>query len=161
MYLPRTPPPNSSNSEPGVAALYDVPSTFMDAQICRHCHPRFTLAGARVHDGIRFSSVRRENRSSPDAWNVASTSTTDTLIFCGEGAFFVPKALLLAGPEDGGAGVPVRLGSFEPTMISLPWVSIRSTGNAANLVSRAVGSFSFASAKSAVVSGEDGDVRDH
>ena len=46
-------------------------------------------------------------------------------------------------------------------MISLPWVSIRSTGNAANLVSRAVGSFSLASAKSDVVAGEDDDVRDH
>ena len=108
MYLPRTPPPKSSNSEPGVAELYDVPSAFIDAK-----HPEFTLADARVHVGIRFSSVRRENKSSPDAWNVASTSTTDTLIFGGELVFFVdPKALLLAGTaaEDGGAGEPVRLG---------------------------------------------------
>jgi hypothetical protein len=161
MYLPRTPPPNISKSEPGVAVLYDVASAFIDAHICRH--PGFTLAGARLHNGIRLSSVRRENRSSPEARKVASTSTTDTLIlfFCGEVAFF--KALLLAGTAvaDGGAGEPFRLGSFEPTMISLPWVSIRSTGNAANLVSRAVGSFSLASAKSDVVAVEDGDVRDH
>lgn len=93
MYLPRTPPPKSSNSEPGVAELYDVPSAFIDAK-----HSEFTLADARVHIGIRFSSVRRENKSSADAWNVASTSTTDTLIFGGELAFFVdPKAMLLAG----------------------------------------------------------------
>ena len=162
MYLPRTPPPNSSNSEPGVAVLYNVPSIF--STIRRH--PEVTLADARDHIGIRFSSVRRENRSSPEARKVASTSTTDTFIlfFCGEVAwvaFF--KTLLLAGTtvEDGGAGEPLRLGSFEPTMISLPWVSIRSTGNAANLVSRAVGSFSLASAKSAVVAVEIGDVRDH
>lgn len=77
MYLPRTPPPNSSNSEPGVAVLYNVPSIF--STIRRH--PEVTLADARDHIGIRFSSVRRENRSSPDARNVASTSTMDTLIF--------------------------------------------------------------------------------
>lgn len=158
MYLPRTPPLNSSNSEPGVAALYNVPLAFIGAQVCRR--PKVTLAGARDHVGIRFSSVRRENKSSPDAWNVASTSTTDTLIFC-VGFFVGPTAPAGTVVEDGGAGELFLLGSFEPTMISLPWVSIRSTGNAANLVSRAVGSFSLASAKSDVVSGEDGDVRDH
>jgi len=85
------------------------------------------------------------------------------IFFWGVVAFFAgPGVPLLADPDaGGGAGELVRLGSFEPTIMSLPWVSIRSTGKAANLTSRAVGSLSFARAKSAVVSGEDGDVRDH
>ncbi len=41
MYLPRTPPPNSSNSEPGVAVLYNVPSALIDAQVRRY--PEGTL----------------------------------------------------------------------------------------------------------------------
>ena len=38
-----------------------------------------TWAGARVHDGILFSSVRIENRSSAEAMNVASTETVAVL----------------------------------------------------------------------------------
>jgi len=78
-------------------------------------------------------------------------------------AFFAaPGTPLLADADaGGGAGELVRLGSFEPIIMSLPCVSTKSTGNAANFASRAVGSFSFASAKRVVVSGEDSDVRDH
>ena len=125
-------------------------------------HLKVTLACARDHIGIRFSSVNRPNRSSADAWNVASTSTTDVLIFREDaaGLFASPWTPLLVD-AGAGAGELVRLGAFEPTIMSLPCVSIKSTGNTANFVSRAVGSFSFASAKSAVVSGEDSDVRDH
>jgi hypothetical protein len=122
------------------------------------------LAGARDHIGILFSSVSRENRSSADARNVASTLTTDVLIPCEDAATFFapPEAPLLAGVDrGGGAGELVRLVSFGPTIMSFPCVSIKSTGNTANLASSAVGSFSLASAKSAVVSGEDSDVRDH
>lgn len=125
---------------------------------------KVTLAGARDHVGIRFSSVNKEKRSSADAWNVASTLTIDVLIFCEDAAAFLagPEAALLpVADADGGAGEPVRLASFEPTMISLPCASTRSTGNAANLASRAVGSLAFASSKSTPISGEEGDVRDH
>jgi hypothetical protein len=68
---------------------------------------------------MRLSSVSKENRSVAAAWNVASTSTRDVFTLA---AFFgtaVAVEELGAGTETG-AGDPVRLGSLEPTMISLP-----------------------------------------
>jgi hypothetical protein len=146
IYLPRTPPPNKLYSVSGAAALYHALSAYISTAFL--LHPEVTLAGARDHVGIRFSSVNKANRSSADAWNVASTSTVDVLIFREDAAAFFasPGVPLLADAgRDVGAGELVRLGSFEPTIMSLPWVSTKSTGNAANFVSRAVGSFCFAS----------------
>lgn len=83
-----------------------------------------TLAGARDHDGIRFSSVKMLNRSSAEAMNAASTLTVVVLTALGSG--FLTGAMgadagtgLLAAEAPPGTGVPVRLVSVL-TVKSLP-----------------------------------------
>ena len=110
--LPVTPPPNRLYSFPGSATL---------------------CAGARVHCGIRFSSVSSENRSSAAAMKCASTVTV--VVLCAFSAFFtagpepvffsVAAAALeaavagVADPEaePEGAGVPCREGFAETVKI--------------------------------------------
>ena len=146
MYLPLTPPPNSEYSDPGVGL--DYKNTLGSHAYAQEIS--LAWAGPRVQIGIRFSSVKRLNKSSAAAINVASTSTVDvfTVVVLG-GALFV------AGLGAGAAvvtevalmdctGVPVRLGSAL-TVRSFPCVSIIAAGNSANLVSRAMGNLFFAS----------------
>ena len=119
-----------------------------------------TFAGARVHDGILFSSVSTPNKSSAAAIKCASTDTAVVLFaFSGTfgfavSAFFVPAAVEGAVAVEGadGPGVPWRDGWAE-TVRSLPCVSTIAAGNSANLVSSAVGSFDLASWKSASTAG--------
>jgi hypothetical protein len=100
-------------------------------------------AGARVHIGIRFSSVRSENRSSAAAMNVADFFTS--LVFT---ALALVAALLTetgavaeaAAPLGATAGVVVPLAvgvSYPGTWRSLPWVSKSALGKEAKRSSRA------------------------
>ena len=105
-----------------------------------------TSAGARVHIGIRFASVRRPNRSSADAWKSASTTIVALLIFFTGALGFATgveeddeaTAATGAGVEVPGAGVPDRDGSAL-TVKSLPWTSIIALGKLESLVSNTFG----------------------
>ena len=110
-----------------------------------------TSAGARVHIGIRFASVRRPNRSSADAWKSASTTTVALLTFFTRALGFATGVeeddeataatgaeAEVPGVEVPGAGVPDRDGSAL-TVKSLPWTSIIAPGKLENLVSSAFG----------------------
>ena len=86
-----------------------------------------TFAELRVHDGILFSSVKIENKSSAEAMNPASTVIVAVLtalagVFtAGLGAVAGDAAddEEVAGAAEPGAGVPLRLGSAL-TVRSLP-----------------------------------------
>jgi hypothetical protein len=137
-YFPLTPPPNNEYSPPGSA---------------------FDFAGARVHTGIRFSSVRREKKSFASTMNVADVLTSLVLIaltFCAAEATetFFAAALIAAA----GAGVLAPLAgaeSWPATVRSRPWVSRRALGNALNLASRAAGNCFFASEYKASTAGDE------
>lgn len=73
-------------------------------------------AGARVQDGIFFSSVSKANKSSAEAWNIADAVTVVVLTFSSvslriawESAERATDAAGLSAGVDG-VGVPVRLG---------------------------------------------------
>lgn len=126
-----------------------------------------TCAGARVHAGILFSSVKIENKSSAEAWNAASTFTVAVLTALGS-AFFAAgfdAAEAAAGvfwaavDAPAGAGVTLRLGSAL-TVRSLPCVLMMADGNSENLASSATGRRAFASANSASTAGVRAVVRD-
>ena len=147
MYLPFTPPPNKLYSVSGFAA---------------------DTAGARVHNGMRFSFVSRSNRSSAAAIKFASALTD--VVFTFAAAIFTgapdvevdgfAEAVEADVPE--GAGVPWREGSaLDDTCRSFPCVSMIAAGNSANFFSSAAGRLFFASASNASAAGEDGDVSDH
>lgn len=124
-----------------------------------------TLAGARVHAGMRFSSVSRENRSAADARKSAETTTVVAFTFFGSGALGV-----CAGEDDeatGGRtgvgpafeGVAERLGSAL-TVRSFPCVSMMALGKVDNLASSAAGRRVRASVNTAFTSGEASVVSD-
>ena len=125
-----------------------------------------TCAGARVHAGILFSSVKIENKSSAEAWKAASTFTVAVLTALGS-AFFTAgfdataaAAVFCAGAETAaGAGVPLRLGSAL-TVRSLPCVLMSADGNSENLASSATGRRDFARANTASTVGVRAVVRD-
>ena len=127
-----------------------------------------TSAGARVHDGIRFGSVKRPNRSSADAWKSASTTTLALLTFFTRALGFATgieeedeaTAATGAEVEVPGAGVPDRDGSAL-TVKSLPWTSIITPGKLESLVSKTFGRRSLASVNKALTSGDGSVVRDH
>jgi len=109
---------------------------------------------------MRFSSVRREKRSSAEARKSASTTTVVEFTFGFSVAFGLGAAAAAeeeveaagAGAE-AGAGVPVRLGSALMVK-SLPCVSTIAEGKVANLASKAVGRRVRASVNKALTSGE-------
>jgi hypothetical protein len=111
---------------------------------------------------MRVSSVSRENKSAAAAWKVASTSTREVFML----AVFFGTALAAEVPEveaeiaGAGAGDPVRLGSLEPMMISLPCVSTSAGGNNANLASSSAGSFDLARSNTALTEGDAAEVSD-
>lgn len=127
-----------------------------------------TSAGARVHAGIRFASVRRPNRSSADAWKSASTTTVALLTFVTRALDFATgveeddEATAATGAEVvfPGAGVPDREGSAL-TVKSLPWTSIITPGKLESLVSSAFGRRNLATVNKALTSGDGSVVRDH
>ena len=127
-----------------------------------------TSAGARVHIGIRFASVRRPNMSAAEAWKSASTTTVVllTLFSCCTLGFAAgveedDEAAAATGTDVGvpGAGVPDRDGS-ELTVKSLPWTSIITLGKLANFASITFGRRDRASVNNALTSGEDSVVSD-
>jgi len=145
MYLPLTPPPNNEYSEPGLGL--DCKNTSETRIYARKFG--LTWAGARVQAGIRFSSVKRLNKSSAAAINVASTSTVDvfTVVGFGGGLFTTglgAGAVVVEVAFIDCTGVPVRLGSAL-TVRSFPCVSMIAAGNSANLTSSATGNLFFAS----------------
>ena len=133
-----------------------------------------TLAGARVHCGILFSSVRSENKSSAAAMKFASTVTVVVFVALlapratpGPSAFFFSAASVAGLPaaadpdaDADGAGVPCR-DACADTVRSLPCVSMIAAGNAANLASRAEGRRDLAREKSASTAGERAVLRLH
>ena len=119
-----------------------------------------TFAGARDHAGMRFSSVSRENKSTAAAWKVASTLTYDVFTLA---AFFGCTTEVLgvdADTAEEGAGDAVRLGSLEPTMISLPCVSTSAGGNDANLASSSAGNFDLARSNTVLAEDDAAEVSD-
>lgn len=95
--------------------------------------------------------MKRLNKSSAAAINVASTSTVDVFMIAafGGGLFTTGlgagvAAVVVEVAFVGCTGVPVRLGSAL-TVRSLACVSMIAAGNSANLVSSATGSLSLAS----------------
>jgi hypothetical protein len=145
-YLPLTPPPNKEYSDPGLGLdCKNASNTCVHAQ-----KMRLALAEARVQIGIRFSSVKRLNKSSAAAIKVASTSTVDVFTVVVFGGWFFAAglgagAVVVVEPAfRDWTGVPVRLGSAL-TVRSFPCVSIIAAGNSANLVSSAIGSLFLAS----------------
>jgi len=93
--------------------------------------------------------VKRLNRSSAAAINVASTSTVDvfTVVGFGGGLFTTglgPGVAAVVAEFIACTGVPVRLGSAL-TVRSFPCVSKIAAGNSANLASSATGNLSLAS----------------
>lgn len=131
-----------------------------------------TVAGARVHCGIRFSSDSSPNKSSADAMNCASTDSV--VVFTAWPPLFAtpaPSAFFLsaaspvlfapgAAADAAGAGLPWRDGSAE-TVRSLPCVSTIAAGNALNFASSAAGRLFFASWKSASTAGVRAVVKLH
>ena len=127
-----------------------------------------TSAGARVHAGIRFASVRSPNRSSADAWKSASTTTVALLTFSTRALGFATgveedeeaTAATGAEVEVPGAGVPDRDGSAL-TVKSLPWTSIITPGKLESLDSSTFGRRSLATVNKALTLGDGSVVRDH
>lgn len=112
------------------------------------------LAAARVQIGIRFSSVKRLNKSSAEAISVASTSTVDVFTVAalggglfaagfGTGAVVVMLGMAEVALVDC-TGVPLRLGSVL-TVRSFPCASMIAVGNSTNLASSATGNLCLAS----------------
>lgn len=141
-----------------------------------------TCAGALDHIGILFSSVNSPNRSSAEAWNVASTSTNApftffaSFFFSGAGAAFAGaagapavvlalEAVALTGGAEAGAGDEVRDGSSDAeTRMSFPWTSTSAAANSLNLISRDAGRDFFARAKREEMDGLEAscsEARDH
>ena len=93
--------------------------------------------------------MKRLNKSSAAAINIASTSTVDvfTVVGFGGGLFTTglgAGAVVVEVAFIDCTGVPVRLGSAL-TVRSLPCVSMIAAGNSANLTSNATGNLFFAS----------------
>ena len=123
-----------------------------------------TLAGARVHAGMRFSSVRREYKSAADAWKSAWTTTVVPLTFFTSGALGLgadeeEEAMGRAGVAAAFDGVAERLGSAL-TVRSFPCVSIMALGNVASFASRTAGRRVRARVNTASTSGDAAVVRD-
>lgn len=128
------------------------------------------LAGARVHEGILFSSVSNPNRSSADAMNCASTVSVvvllafpDPFVAPTPSAFFFGAASLpgLAGvTEPDGAGVLWRE-VCPDTVRSLPCVSIIAAGNVESFASSTAGRRDLASWNSVSTAAERAVVRLH
>ena len=108
---------------------------------------------------MRFSSVSRENKSAAAAWKVASTLTYDVFTLA---AFFGCTPVLGADVDtaEEGAGDAVRLGSLEPTMISLPCVSTSAGGNNANLASSSAGNLDLARSNTVLTEDDAAEVSD-
>ena len=125
-----------------------------------------TFAELRVHAGILFSSVKRENRSSADAMKTASLVTFVVLVLTffagvafGTAAGFGAATVDVGVPVDTpGAGVPLRLGSAL-TVRSFPCVLMIAGGNSANFASRTPGRRVRASLYTASTAGLDDVVR--